>query len=273
MIPPSLKLLRHLAVALVACFVASCVSGGPPRTEPVRLSGQRLFSNRDELAGKLASVSGYLVSADTIADRICLKLLVDETLSSAPTRLIESRRARGEAIADDPIEADLLAELVRTETELAEQAPSSPPRRPVVVQACKRPPTSANERAIRHALEWLEPLRKPERVERAPSLASLRRELQLFYLTRSREYDWAPLAGEEVVVTGLMIDQRSTFEEEIITGVDLVPHLVGIHDAQRNSWLVIDLSFDESLARELTHTHLPRLFKGTTKAALKGLVP
>ncbi len=62
MIPTSLKLLRRPAVALVACFVASYASGGPPGAEPVRLSSQHLSTNRDELAGRPASVSGYLTT-------------------------------------------------------------------------------------------------------------------------------------------------------------------------------------------------------------------
>ena len=308
-----LSILRGLSAGVVAGALAACGTFSNPKPEPIQVNSQRLVDHRASLAGKVASISGYLVAADTIADRICLRVLVNETLRAAPMLLIERRRREADvgqtwslaeaytgeshrelrvemetdsnaelAIASaDPlvrqgIQIDLRTELLRADAaSLGAGAPR--PNRAVVIQACKLPPTDGNERAIQHALEWLAPLKKPERVEKAPDIASLRRELQLFYVERSGTYDWTPLAGEEVVVTGTLVDGETASEDEILAGIDLVPSLVGIHDPQRGRWLVIDLNFDDSIAKELTvgvfRSHLPRLFKGTTKAALKTLTP
>ncbi len=279
-----LSTLRGLSIGVFTAALAACSSFGP-EPEPIRVSSQRLLDHRDSLAGKVASVSGYLISAETIADRICLRVLVDETLHAAPTLLIERRRREADverawSLAEtytDERHRELHAEMeAESNAELADLQIAGPSRA-VVIQACKRPPTDGNERAIRHALEWLTPLKKPERVENAPNIASLRRELQLFYIGRSRAYGWSPLSGEEVVVTGTLVDGSSASEDEILSGIDLVPALVGIHDPQRGRWLVIDLSFEDSLAKELTlgvfRSHLPRLLKGTTKVALKTLSP
>ncbi len=279
-----LSTLRGLSIGVFTAALAACSSFGP-EPEPIRVSSQRLLDHRDSLAGKVASVSGYLISAETIADRICLRVLVDETLHAAPTLLIERRRREADverawSLAEtytDERRRELHAEMeAESNAELADLQIARPSRA-VVIQACKRPPTDGNERAIRHALEWLTPLKKPERVENAPDIASLRRELQLFYVGRSRAYGWSPLSGEEVVVTGTLVDGSIASEDEILAGIDLVPALVGIHDPQRGRWLVIDLSFDDSIAKEMTlgvfRSHLPRLFKGTTRAALKTLTP
>ena len=270
-----LSTLRGLGAGVVAAALAACGSFGEPGPEPIQVSSQRLLDHRDSLAGKVASVSGYLVSAETIADRICLRVLVDETLRAAPTLLIEHRRR--EADAGQVWSLDLHAELLRADAAGLGPAAQARPNRAVVIQACKRPPTDGNERAIRHALEWLAPPEKPERVVNAPDIASLRRELQLFYLERSRAYGWSPLSGEEVVVTGTLVDGRSASKDEILAGIDLVPALVGIHDPQRGRWLVIDLSFEDSIAKQLTlgvfRSHLPRLLKGSTRVALKTLTP
>ena len=308
-----LSIFRGLGAGVVAGALAACSSFGEPAPEPIRVSSQRLVEHRDSLIGKIASVSGYLVSAETIADRICLKVLVDETLRAAPTILIERRRREevgqvwslAEAYTDErhrelrvemeaesnaglaatsadqlvtpDLQLDLHTELLRADAPRLGAGASVRRNQAVVIQACKRPPTDGNERAIRHALEWLAPLEKPERVENAPDLASLRRELQLFYVERSRAYDWTPLSGEEVIVTGTLVGGNGAPEDEILAGIDLVPSLVGIHDPQRGRWLVIDLSFDDSIAKEMTlgvfRSHLPRLFKGTTRAALKTLTP
>lgn len=87
----------------------------------------------------------------------------------------------------------------------------------------KGPPISSNKKAIEHALEWLDPLKKPERIENAPNIESLRRELQLFYLERSHRYDWVQLPWEEIVLTGVLLSEDAEFEDEIVGGVDLVP--------------------------------------------------
>ncbi len=309
-----LSILRGLSVGVVAAALAACSSFGGPEPEPIHVSSQRLLDHRDSLAGKVASVSGYLVSAETIADRICLRVLVDETLHVAPTQLIEHWKretdagqvwALAQTYTDErhrdlrvEMEAESAAELpaasadplVKQDLQIdlhtallragaAGLGPAAParPNRAIVIQACKRPPTDGNERAIRHALEWLAPLKKPERVVNAPDIASLRRELQLFYVERSRAYGWSPLSGEEVVVTGTLVDGSSASKDEILAGIDLVPALVGIHDPQRGRWLVIDMSFEDSIAKELTlgviRSHLPRLLKGTTRVALKTLTP
>ena len=279
-----LSTLRGLSIGVFTGALAACSSFGP-EPEPIRVSSQRLLDHRDSLAGQVASVSGYLVSAETIADRICLRVLVDETLHAAPTLLIERRRREADverawSLAEtytDERQRELHAEMeAESNAELADLQIAAPSRA-VVIQACKRPPTDGNERAIRHALEWLAPLKKPERVVNAPDIASLRRELQLFYVERSRAYGWSPLSGEEVVVTGTLVDGSSASKDEILAGIDLVPALVGIHDPQRGRWLVIALSFEDSIAKELTlgvfRSHLPRLLKGTTRVALKTLTP
>ncbi len=267
-----LAALRGLSAGVVAAALLACAAFREPEPEPIQVSSRHLLDQRDSLTGKVASVSGYLVSAETIADRICLKVLVDETLRTAPSLFIESRRREAELGPAWPLAGGYTEERQR-ELRVAMETDSDA----VVIQACKLPPTDGNERAIRHALEWLAPLQKPERVENAPDIASLRRELQFFYVERSRAYGWTPLSGEEVVITGTLVDGSTASEAEILAGIDLVPTLVGIHDPQRGRWLVIDLSFDDSIAKEMTlgvfRSHLPRLFKGTTRAALKTLTP
>ena len=120
-----------------------------------------------------------------------------------------------------------------------------------VIQACKRPPTDGNEEAIENALQWLDPLKKPDRIENAPNVESLRRELQLFYLERSRRYGWAHLPWEEVVLTGALLGEDEGLVDEVVGGVDLVPYLVAVHDAQRGRWMILDLTFSDGVAKEL----------------------
>ena len=68
---------------LLAC------AGMPQRpTEALRLNSYRLQTDRDDLAGQVTTVSGYLVSTSIIGDDVCLKVLVDETLRFAPELLI-----------------------------------------------------------------------------------------------------------------------------------------------------------------------------------------
>ena len=91
-----LSILRGLSVGVVAAALAACSSFGGPEPEPIQVSSQRLLDHRDSLAGKVASVSGYLVSAETIADRICLRAVmhgeqqVFETMVTRLSHLIRS---------------------------------------------------------------------------------------------------------------------------------------------------------------------------------------
>ena len=148
-------------------------------------------------------------------------------------------------------QSDLQRELTIADTHVVGLAHAATPSRATVIQACKRPPTEANEKAVRHALEWLDPLKKPACIENAPNTESLRTELQLFYLERSRRYGWARLPWDEILLTGVLLGEGATFEEEIVGGVDFEPLLVGIHDAQRGRWLVLDLTFNDGVAKGL----------------------
>ena len=117
-------------------------------------------------------------------------------------------------------------------------------------------------------MEWLEPLAKPQRIQSAPTLSSLRRELQLFYLKRSQAYGWEPLASEEVLLTGTLLKRDSAFEDEILSGVDFIPDSLGIHDPLRDTWLVIDLSFQESVPKELLLEQVPAFFGRAGRTAV-----
>ncbi len=115
-------------------------------------------------------------------------------------------------------QSDLQRELTIADTHVAGLAHAATPSRATVIQACKRPPTEANEKAVRHALEWLDPLKKPARIENAPNTDSLRTELQLFYLERSRRSGWARLPWDEILLTGVLLGEGEAFEEEIVGG-------------------------------------------------------
>jgi hypothetical protein len=335
----------------------------PRPDDAVRLNSYRLQAEREDLAGELTTVSGYLTSAGMIGHNVCLKVLVDETLRFAPDILIANRGRASEPSADlrrvyhhaDPrhratrssaegerreltvtVEEDeaasrgspllgwmgrvlpgswstgvseshrlptvrretltpaeprppaspvakrdtipdLRVELEKAESYLEGRAPAANLRRAAVVQACKRPPTRTNRKALEHALLWLAPLGKPERIQNAPSLATLRRELQLHYLDRSRAYDWAPLTWEEVILTGRLLDEDAIFEDEVIGGVDMIPLILGVHDAQRETWLFIDLSSGESIPREfmmgLLREGAPSVLRKAGGAALRGGLP
>jgi hypothetical protein len=195
--------------------------------------------------------------------------------SPTPTRALEQPTKR-----ETQLEPDLRQELARAETYLGEGGslrPAASLRQAAVIQACRLPPTRTNRKALEHAFEWLKPLQKPERIERAPSLATVRRELQLFYLERSREYHWARLDWEEVVLTGVLLDPEDLFEQEVIGGVDMIPYALGIHDPQRGRWLVLDLSTGDSYSKELMTDVLrdlpPTVLKKAGSTALRGGLP
>lgn len=317
MLRPTIRATRRSALAWVlfpAVLLAACATRSPTSSEPVRVNSSSLQTDRHLLAGTIATVPGYLVSARMIGGNVCFRVLVDETLRFAPELLIENagrateptpdlkqtyqradprvraRRAQGEPRRELEIQlesevelggpwptpenestartyalleshdtgAAVVEPLSRTRRELARAddrvaagVPSGSVRRAAVIQACKRPPTSANKEAVKHALEWLDPLEKPARIENAPDLASLRRELQLFYLERSRLYGWARIPWDEVVLTGVVLSEDAIFEDEIVGGVDLVPYLVRVYDAQRSRWLILDLTFNDGVAKEL----------------------
>ncbi len=292
--------------------LAACATSPPSSSEAIRVNSSRLQSDRHLLAGTIATVPGYLVSARMIGDNVCFKVLVDETLRFAPELLIENsgqatdpttdlietyqrvdlrlrttgalgasrpavdvRLESGAATSDlatRAAESDLRRELTVADSHVAGLAQAATPSRATVIQACKRPPTQANEEAVRHALEWLDPLKKPERIENAPNIESLRRELQLFYLERSRRYGWARLPWHEILLTGVLLGEGAAFEEEIVGGVDFEPFLVGIHDAQRGRWLVLDLTFNDGVAKELMlevfGKKVPGLLGRTAKSAV-----
>ncbi|MEE8556909.1 MAG: hypothetical protein V3T14_03380 [Myxococcota bacterium] len=324
-----------------------------PVSEAVRVDSYELQVERKAHAGELRTVSGYLVSAGTVGEDVCFKVLVDETLRFAPQLLIAQRGQAGEppseltgsyrradprtratglpheraaastagllswfggilperwsaeippdyrmtpspskppeprapSRSDGPAKKereaplDLRVQLARAEAQLIgyEPKPVSALRQATVIQACWRAPTRSNRETIKHALEWLAPLEKPERVRRAPTLAALRRELQIFYLTRSREYGWAPLAWEEITLTGELLGEGAVYEEEVLSGVDLVPYILGIHDPQRESWLFLDLTTGDSLPREiflnLLQEGAPGVLRKAGGAALRGGLP
>lgn len=367
---PRPRTLRRAGASVVGGVLLGCLSSGPELHEAMLLDGERFNAERDSLAGKVATISGYLISASMVGDALCVKVLVDETLrrapetliarnaegppsesevaeagdetgrtstgaarqDAAPVRALESpaadtqrapaapglggflgrlaprawtvglpvdpwlvapRDARaqpappaGSADGSDPgqgapdealseLEADgeavgaparavgslpeeaflayaphLRAELARAEAHLVMSGELLEPSDVAVVQACRHPPTRTNRRAARHALQWLAPLKKPERVERAPTLDSLRTELQLLYLARSWGYGWTDLAWEEIRVTGAVLGTDDGFENEVIGGVDMIAYIVGIHDPHRRTWLYIDLTFGDSVAKE-----------------------
>ncbi len=305
--------------------LAACATSPPSSSEAIRVNSARLQSDRHVLAGTVATVPGYLVSARMIGDNVCFKVLVDETLRFAPelliansgqatdptmdlietyqrvdprlrttgalgaplrevdvriesgavisdlaTRASESREATGKATLDR--QRDLQRELTIADIHVAGSTHAATPSRATVIQACKRPPTKGNEKAVRHALEWLDPLKKPERIENAPNIEALRRELQLFYLERSRRYGWARLPWDEILLTGVLLDEAAAFEEEIVGGVDFEPFLVGIHDAQRGRWLVLDLTFNDGVTKELMLEVFGKQVPGLLKRAGKGAV-
>jgi hypothetical protein len=334
------------------------------------VSSYELRSDREPAAGRLSTVSGYLLSAHPIGKNTCFKVLVDESLPVAPNFLIGNRgwatepfveldavyeppepepraAARSDAAArtapapgsagearphsqasvlgwmgrllpnrwsaslpvgqrleaqvrqsraaapspprsesrapeslspdEERQEPDLRVELARAEAFLERHSETARRPQAAVIQACRRPPTRENRKALKHALEWLKPLRKPERIERAPSLETVRRELQLFYLERSREYDWAPLLWEEIALTGMLLGPGDTFEEEVIGGVDMVPYALGVHDPQRGRWLFLDLSSGDSYSKELMTDLIrdlpPRLLRKAGDAAVRGGLP
>jgi hypothetical protein len=194
----------------------------------------------------------------------------------APPRS-ESRAPDSRALDEERGEPDLRMELARAEAFLQRHSETAGGPPAAVIQACRLPPTRANRKALKHALEWLKPLEKPERIKRAPTLETVRRELQVFYLERSREYDWAPLLWEEIALTGMLLDPGDTFEEEVIGGVDMVPYAVGIHDPQRGRWLFIDLSSGDSYSKELMTDLIrdlpPRLLRKAGDTAVRGSLP
>ena len=74
--------------------LASCATSPPSSSETIRVNSSRLQSDRHLLAGTIATVPGYLVSARMIGDNVCFKVLVDETLRFAPELLIENSGPR-----------------------------------------------------------------------------------------------------------------------------------------------------------------------------------
>lgn len=357
-----------------ATLLPACSTPTSPFSDALPVSSYELVAEREALSGELTSVSGHLISAQTIGKNICLKVLVDETFRFAPTLVIENRGwateppldlkqvyershqrrlapnrpkeavrpevaaepdeeppARNQASAlgwmgrllphawsaglpssqrlearvdesraaapaplrtparpvpapletrspgDKLGEPDLRVELARAEAFLRGHAPAVVRRQAVVIQACRRPPTRANRKALEHALQWLKPLKKPERIESAPSLSTVRQELQLFYLERSREYDWAPLTWEEIALTGVLLGPEEVFEEEVIGGVDMVPYALGVHDPQRGRWMFLDLSSGDSYSKELVIDLLrdvpTRVLRKAGNAAVRGGLP
>ncbi len=63
--------------------LAACAKGPPSSLEAIRMNSSRLQSDRHLLAGTIATVPGYLISARMIGNNVCFKVLVDETLSVA----------------------------------------------------------------------------------------------------------------------------------------------------------------------------------------------
>ena len=181
-----------------------------------------------------------------------------------------------DAVVEVGGERALRRELAQAQAYLRTRAPERGTPRALVVQACKRPPTRANKKAAKHALEWLAPLKKPERVTRAPTLATLRRELQLFYLERSRTYSWTELEWAEISLTGTIVGREAVFEDEVMGGVDMVPYVVGVHDPHRRTWLFLDLTFDDSVAKEVVFQLFGDqggLIKRAGSAAFRGAIP
>jgi hypothetical protein len=333
-------------MAIGAALLFGCSTVDHPPTTALRLGAAEFQAQRPSLAGELATVSGFLVSAGFTGDNLCLKVLVDDDLRTGPDLMIarrglprapasvdasegaepepfkpspvrtreapaatdwlarvvprvwgtslvdawmlasrpepraDTRSARVGAVAESKFapasETDLRAELELAEAYAAARDTDHRVQRAVVVHACKRPPTRANKKAAKHALEWLQPLKKPERITRAPTLASLRRELQLFYLERSRAYDWTDLEWTEVTLTGTLLGRGAVFEDEVMGGVDMVPYVVGVHDPHRRSWLFIDLTFDDSVAKEVVFKLFgdqAGLLRKAGGAALKGGLP
>ncbi len=261
------------ALVLPALLMTACTTRSPEPSEVVRVTSKRLQRDRQELAGKIATAAGYLVTARMIGDNVCFKLLVDDTLRIAPELLIANGGHAHQTSPRRPDEPNhLLRQLAEADAFATPATVSTGVSQATVIQACKRPPTSANRKAIEHALEWLDALKKPERIENAPNIESLRRELQLFYLERSRRYGWAQLPWDEVVITGVLLRENAELEDEIVGGVDLIPYIVGVHDAQRGRWLVLDLTFNDGVAKELMRgvfgKQIPGLVKRVGKSAL-----
>ncbi len=53
------------------------------------------------------------------------------------------------------------------------------------------------------------------------------------------------------MLTGVFLGEGAAFEDEIVGGIDFEPFLVGIHDPQRGRWLVLDLTFNDGVAKGL----------------------
>ncbi len=246
--------------------------------ETLRFAPQLLIANAGRASDPVPGLRETYQRVDprkrTKTNRVHSKREVKIYIGSAPSTNSgppESKGAKGEPVRDAlESSAYLRGQLASAEPSAAANRPSIPVSRATVIQACKRPPTSANEETIEHALEWVAPLRKPERIENAPNVESLRRELQLFYLERSRAYDWARLPWDEIVLTGVMLGPDGVFEEEIVGGVDLVPYLVAIHDPQRDRWLVLDLTFNDGVAKEVMLQVLQKQVPGLLGRAAKG---
>ena len=79
------------------------------------------------------------------------------------------------------------------------------------------------------------------------------------------------LPWDEIVLTGVMLGPDGVFEEEIVGGVDLVPYLVAIHDPQRDRWLVLDLTFNDGVAKAVMLEVLQKRVPGLLGRAAKGL--
>ena len=242
-----------------------------PRTRARALPNERSAAST---AGLLGWFGGIL------PERWSAEIPSTYRMTPSPSKPPEPRApSRSDAPTKREREAplDLRVELARAEAQLMGHEPVSALRQATVIQACWRAPTRSNRETVKHALEWLAPLEKPERVRRAPTLAALRRELQIFYLTRSREYGWAPLAWGEITLTGELLGEGAVYEEEVLSGVDLIPYILGIHDPQRESWMLLDLTTGDSLPREILVNLLregaPGVLRKAGGAALRGGLP
>jgi len=101
------------------------------------------------------------------------------------------------------------------------------------VLSCRRPPTSTNKDVAKEAFGWIEHYAKNE--------------------------------TPHIRIGGVVATHDN---EEIISGIDIIPLLLSIHDRERDVWISIDLSFGESRFKEAMKM-MPQLLFELSKKGVK----
>lgn len=114
--------------------------------------------------------------------------------------------------------------------------------RPIVLLVSKEPGYEMNTYVLDYALGLSERLEKPDYIKHAPNKDVLSFVLQLAFLATSRHYYWSSLPYAEIEFSGILLNPS-------VNGKDLYPLMMRVYDAQRDVWVVVNLTAGDGHAQ------------------------